>query len=101
MEMSEKLENNLWSSIAELETVTPDVNPSLILKLLLYTDPTVFYRLIFPTETLTHIHTHTRNIYTLSNKQKNILAPIHPSPCLKHDVSVAKNGGVQILNKNV
>lgn len=43
MEMSEKLKNNLWSSIAELETVTPDVNPSLILKLLLYTDPTVSY----------------------------------------------------------
>lgn len=90
MEMSEKLENNLWSSIAELETVTPGTNPSLILKLLLYTDPTVFYGLIFPTDTLTHTLTNTHFVCTLSDKQKNILAPIHPSLCLKHGVSVAK-----------
>lgn len=29
--MSEKLEKNLWFSIAELETVTPGTNPSIIL----------------------------------------------------------------------
>lgn len=86
MEMSEKLEKKLWSNIAELETVTPGTNPSIILKLLLYTDPVSCFPLILT-------HTHTQLVCTL--------APLHPSLHLKHDVCVAKKWwGPNIKEKN-
>lgn len=74
--MSEKFENNVWwSSIAELETVKQGLNPSLIPKLLLYTDPTVcllyVIRLIFP------IDTHTRTLLLAHTVRKEHLVQIH------------------------
>lgn len=50
----------MWSSIAEQETATQGINPSLILKLLLYADLTVCYQLIFPIDTHIHSCTHTQ-----------------------------------------
>lgn len=75
--MSEKLENNVWSSIAEQETATQGINPSLILKLLLYADLTVCYQLIFPIDTHIHSCTHTHT------QRKKFLLGCGVQKCLK------------------